>query len=67
MILRSGRIRHSPPIVVKNFTIKGAKYNLPHGIDMHLLDPRAICNEFIGTDIELNFDQGELLIFHSID
>ena len=58
---------HALSDVVKNFTIKGAKYNLPDGIDMHLLDPRAICNEFIGTDIELNFDEGELLIFHSID
>ncbi len=58
---------HALSNVVKNFTIKGAKYNLYKGIHMNLLDPRAICNEFIGTDIEINFDEGELLIFHSID
>lgn len=51
---------------VKNFTIKGAKYNLD-GYDMSLLDPRAICNEFIDTPIEISYDEGELLILHSID
>ena len=51
---------------VKNLKIKGAKYNLD-GYDMGLLDPRAICNEFIDTPIEISYDEGELLILHSVD
>lgn len=58
---------HAVSDVVKNFKIKGAKYNLYDGLDMHLLDPRAICNEFLNTDIEISFDSGELMIFHSND
>lgn len=51
---------------VTNFTIKGAKYNLD-GYDMNLLDPRAICNEFVDTPIDISYDRGELLVIHSID
>lgn len=51
---------------VVNLRIKGAKYNL-ESYDMSLLDPRAICNEFMHTPIEISFDEGELLILHSID
>lgn len=51
---------------VINFNIKGAKYNLEH-YDMSLLDPRAICNEFVDTLIEISYETGELLIVHSID
>jgi len=51
---------------VTNFTIKGAKYNL-ESYDMSLLDPRAICNEFVDTKIEISYEDGELLIMHSID
>lgn len=51
---------------VANFTIKGAKYNLD-SYNMKLLDPRAICNEFVDTPIEISYDEGELLIIHSID
>ena len=51
---------------VINFNIKGAKYNLEN-YDMGLLDPRAICNEFIDTPIEISYETGELLIVHSID
>lgn len=51
---------------VTNFTIKGAKYTLDN-YDMSLLDPRAICNEFIHTPIDISYDEGELLILHSID
>lgn len=51
---------------VTNFKIKGAKYNLEN-YDMSLLDPRAICNEFIDTPIEISYEEGELLILHSID
>ena len=51
---------------VTNFKIKGAKYSLEN-YDMSLLDPRAICNEFIDTPIEISYETGELLIVHSID
>ncbi|MCE5220424.1 MAG: thiamine diphosphokinase [Clostridium sp.] len=51
---------------VKGFKIRGAKYNL-ETCDMSLLDPRAICNEFIDTPIEISYEEGELLILHSID
>lgn len=51
---------------VKNLKVKGAKYNLD-GYDMNLLDPRAICNEFIDTPIEISYEEGELLILHSND
>lgn len=51
---------------VKNLKITGAKYSLD-GYDMGLLDPRAICNEFIDNPIEISYDEGELLILHSID
>lgn len=51
---------------VTNFKIKGAKYNL-ESYDMSLLDPRAICNEFVDTPIEISYEKGELLIIHSID
>lgn len=51
---------------VTDFKIKGAKYNLEN-YDMSLLDPRAICNEFIDTPIEISYEEGQLLILHSID
>lgn len=51
---------------VINFKIKGAKYNL-EGYDMNLLDPRAICNKFVDTPIEISYEAGELLVLHSID
>ena len=51
---------------VKNFKISGAKYNL-ETCDINLLDPRAICNEFVDTPIEISYEEGELLILHSID
>jgi len=51
---------------VKSFKIRGAKYNLD-GYDISLLDPRAICNEFVDTPIEISYEEGELLILHSID
>ena len=51
---------------VKSFNIRGAKYNL-ETCDISLLDPRAICNEFIDTPIEISYEEGELLILHSID
>lgn len=51
---------------VINFNIKGAKYNLD-SYDMNLLDPRAICNEFIDTPIDISYDEGEVLVIHSVD
>lgn len=57
---------HALSDTVKNFKIEGAKYNLD-GYDMHLLDPRAICNEFVDTPIKINFESGNLLIMHSND
>ncbi len=57
---------HALSDVVKGFEIKGAKYNLD-SYDMHLLDPRAICNEFLDTPINIKYESGELLIIHSID
>ena len=51
---------------VKSFQIRGAKYNL-EPYDISLLDPRAICNEFVDTPIEISYEDGELLILHSID
>ena len=51
---------------VTNVTIKGGKYGLDE-YNMSLLDPRAICNEFIDKPIEISYDEGELLILHSVD
>lgn len=51
---------------VVNLEIKGGKYIL-ESYDMSLLAPRAICNEFIDTPIEISYDSGELLILHSRD
>ncbi|MDU4659777.1 MAG: thiamine diphosphokinase, partial [Clostridium butyricum] len=52
---------HALSDVVKGFEIRGAKYNL-NSYDMHLLDPRAVCNEFIDTPINIKYESGELLI-----
>lgn len=51
---------------VINFCIRGAKYNLEN-YEMDLLDPRAICNEFLETPIEICYEKGEVLIIHSTD
>ena len=51
---------------VKSFKIRGAKYNL-EPYDISLLYPRAICNEFVDAPIEISYEEGELLILHSID
>lgn len=57
---------HALSDVVKGFEVRGAKYNL-NSYDMHLLDPRAVCNEFIDTPINIKYESGELLIIHAID
>ncbi|MBW6409783.1 thiamine diphosphokinase [Clostridium weizhouense] len=51
---------------VKSLKIKGGRYTLLE-CDVSLLEPRAICNEFIDTPIEIEYKEGELLILHSFD
>ncbi|MGL4773884.1 MAG: thiamine diphosphokinase [Clostridium sp.] len=51
---------------VSGFTIKGAKYNIEN-YTLKLLEPRAICNEFLNDDIEVTFNSGKLLIIYSFD
>lgn len=51
---------------VSKLNIIGAKYNLEN-YDLNLLDPRAICNEFVNTPIEISYENGQLLVLHSID
>lgn len=48
---------HALSNVVKNVNITGAKYTLDN-YDMKLLEPRAICNEFLDDDITISFDEG---------
>lgn len=51
---------------VTNVTIKGAKYLL-NNYDMTLLEPRALSNEFLNTDIEISFDKGVMMVIYSRD
>lgn len=57
---------HALSEVVKNFTIKGGKYDLT-SYDMTLLEPRAICNEFLDDDINITFDSGIILVMYTRD
>ena len=52
---------HAISDVVKNVSIKGAKYLLD-SYDMTLFEPRAICNEFIDSDITISFDSGIIMV-----
>lgn len=52
---------HALSNVVKNLNIEGAKYKLVN-YDMTLLEPRAICNEFLYEDIRVSFDEGLILV-----
>lgn len=52
---------HAISDVVKNVEIKGAKYEL-HSYDMTLFEPRAICNQFIDSDITISFDSGIIMV-----
>lgn len=52
--------------IVKGLTIKGAKYELVD-YNLPLGDARTISNEFIDSDVQINFHKGTLLIFHSKD
>lgn len=51
---------------VKNFNIIGGKYELSN-YDMKLLEPRAICNEFLDKEISITFDSGIILVIYPID
>jgi thiamine pyrophosphokinase len=57
---------HALSDVVKNIDIKNAKYEL-RGYDMKLLEPRAICNEFLNKDIEISFDSGTIMVIFPKD
>lgn len=57
---------HALSDVVKNVSIKGAKYTLEN-YDMTLLEPRAICNEFLDEDVTISFDDGLILVIYSND
>lgn len=51
---------------VQDLSILGAKYPL-HNYDLILGDPRTISNEFLDSDVSINFKSGILLIFYSKD
>lgn len=51
---------------VENFTIRGGKYDLTN-YDMNLLEPRAICNEFLDGDINITFSEGIILVMYTRD
>lgn len=57
---------HALSNVVKNVNITGAKYSLKN-YDMTLLEPRAICNEFLDKDITISFDEGIIMVIFPID
>ena len=46
---------------VKKLNIIGGKYTLAD-YDMKLLEPRAICNEFLNDDIRITFESGLVLV-----
>lgn len=52
--------------VVKNLTIKGAKYELVN-YDLAVGDARTISNQFLYEEVEITFDEGVILIFYSKD
>ena len=45
----------------KKLNIIGGKYKLKD-YDMKLLEPRAICNEFLDEDIRITFESGLILV-----
>lgn len=52
--------------VVNSVNIIGAKYKLDN-YDLILGDPRTISNEFLESEVEINFKSGVILIFYSRD
>ncbi|MGL5647529.1 MAG: thiamine diphosphokinase [Clostridium sp.] len=58
---------HALSNVVKDFSIKNAKYEL-ESYDLKLFEPRAISNEFLaGEDVTINFKEGNILILITND
>jgi len=57
---------HALSDLVTNISIKNAKYELS-GYDMKLLEPRAICNEFLNEDINISFDSGIIMVIFPKD
>lgn len=57
---------HALSDVVRNVNIVGAKYTLEN-YDMTLLEPRAVCNEFLDEDITISFDSGIVLVIFPRD
>lgn len=57
---------HAMSDIVTNINIKNARYSLAN-YNMSLLEPRAICNEFLNEDIEITFDEGKILVLYSTD
>lgn len=51
---------------VKNFSIKGAKYELNDYI-LTIGDPRTVSNEFMEEDIYISFSKGYVMIIYSKD
>ena len=51
---------------VKNFNITGGRYEL-HNYDMKLLEPRAICNEFMDNAIKITFASGIIMFIFPND
>lgn len=52
--------------VVQSVNIRGAKYKL-HNYNLRLGDPRTISNQFLDSEVEIEFKNGVLLIFYSRD
>lgn len=57
---------HAVSDVVTNFNISGGKYDLVN-YNMTLFEPRAVCNEFLNTDIKITFDSGMILVVFARD
>lgn len=51
---------------VAKFNISGGKYDLKD-YDMTLLEPRAVCNEFLDTNINISFESGIILVIYPKD
>lgn len=57
---------HALSDIVKNVNIKDARYELEN-YNMTLLEPRAVCNEFIDKEIKISFDSGIIMVIYSRD
>ncbi|WP_143314861.1 thiamine diphosphokinase [Clostridium sp. HBUAS56017] len=57
---------HALSDTVKNVNIRDAKYKLTN-YDITLLEPRAICNEFLNSDIKISFDSGIIMVIFPLD